>query len=119
MIDDSDFSRGNVVKILESENFEVVGEASSSEEAFKLMGSIDANLYIIDVVMPNASGIDLAKAILEMGKNISIVMMSSLKMDHIVVESISNGAVDFLTKPFTSEELITSVKKIQQIVEQS
>jgi len=118
VVDDSDFARRNVIQILENENIDVVGEASSTEEAFNLLSSTDVNLFIVDVVMPNASGIDLAKAILELGKNISIIMMSSLKMDHIVVESISNGAVDFLVKPFTSDELINSVRKVEQLIEQ-
>ena len=73
-----------------------------------------ANLYIIDIVMPEISGIELAKHISDQARrrNINIIMISSLKMEHIIVESISNGAIDFLQKPFEKEDLVRSVKKI-------
>ena len=116
VVDDSDFSRKNVIKILEDAGFEIVGEANSAETALNLLASSDANLFLIDVVMPNASGIDLAQMIIETGKAVRLIMMSSLKMDHIVIESISNGAIDFLAKPFTSDELLASVVKVQSLL---
>ena len=65
VVDDSDFSRKNIIKVLEEANFEVVGEPGSAEEALALSQTTSANLYIIDVVMPNSSGIDLAKKFIE------------------------------------------------------
>lgn len=114
IVDDSDHSRLNAAKILENAGFNVVGLASSAEEAIQVTATSDVNLYLIDVVMPDASGIELAKILNDKNSKASIIMMSSLRMENIVLESISSGAIDFLSKPFDADDLIKSVEKIEQ-----
>lgn len=113
VVDDSDHSRLAAGKILENAGFNVIGLASSAEEALQITGTSEVNLYLIDVVMPDASGIELAKVLSERNAKASIIMMSSLSMENIILESISNGAIDFLSKPFNPDELIKSVEKIE------
>ncbi|MEC7274993.1 MAG: response regulator [Bdellovibrionota bacterium] len=113
VVDDSDFSRKTVVEILENEGFNVVGQASSAEEGISLGTSAGANLFIIDVIMPERSGLEMAKLMSEKGMGVHIIMMSSINMESIIIESISSGAIDFLPKPFMAEDLIKAVKKIQ------
>lgn len=112
VVDDSDFSRNSIIEILEKNGFNVVGQASSANEAVPLLGT-GANLFLIDIVMPEVSGIELSKIISENSKQAKIIMMSSLNMESIIIESISNGAVDFLTKPFGEKDLIRSIEKIE------
>ena len=115
VVDDSDFSRRTVVQILEKNEFEVVGEAGNAETAIALLSTTGANLFLIDVVMPNIGGMELAKKITELASRpVSIVMMSSLDLESIIIESISNGAIDFLAKPFNEDTLIKSVTKVGQ-----
>ena len=38
--------------------------------------------------------------------------MSSLKMEHVIIEAISNGACDYLQKPFTKQQLLTTIDKV-------
>ncbi|ATH06556.1 response regulator [Halobacteriovorax marinus] len=112
VVDDSDLSRNSLIEILEKNGFNVVGQASSANEAVPLLGT-GANLFLIDIVMPEVSGIELSKIISENSKQAKIIMMSSLNMESIIIESISNGAVDFLSKPFSEKDLIRSVEKIE------
>lgn len=113
VVDDAEFTRKTVVDILEKSEFDVVGQAGNAEEAISLVGSTKANLFLIDVVMPNISGMELAKKISEVSNRpISIIMMSSLDLENIIIESISNGAIDFLAKPFDAETLKRSVLKV-------
>lgn len=111
VVDDSDLSRKSVVSILENEKFCIAGEAESAEKVMHLLSGTKFNLAIIDVVMPNISGIELAKTLSEK-MEMMIIMMSSLNLENIVIESISSGAMDFLTKPFEKQQLIQSVDKI-------
>jgi len=114
VVDDSDFSRKTMVEILETEGFNIVGEANSAEKALQVAMGTPCNLFIIDIVMPEISGIELAKILNEKFEDSKIIMVSSLKMENVIIESISNGAHDFISKPFEREELINSVQKLAE-----
>ena len=118
IVDDSDFNRKNMVEILTYEGFNVIGQASSAEEAIQIVHSGKPNLIFIDIVMPEISGFELTKHIQDKGaREKFIIMMSSLNIESIVIESISNGATDFLLKPFERDELIKAVEKVERLVE--
>jgi two-component system chemotaxis response regulator CheY len=118
IVDDSDFNRRSMAEILTEEGFNVVGQAKSAEDAIQIAHSGKANLIFIDVVMPDISGLELTKHFQEKqaGERF-LIMMSSLNIESIVIESISNGAIDFLQKPFEREDLIKAVEKIERLVE--
>lgn len=118
IVDDSDFNRRSMAEILTDEGFNVVGQAKSAEEAIQIAHSAKANLIFIDIVMPDISGLELAKHFQEKQSGERyLIMMSSLNIESIVIESISNGAIDFLQKPFEREDLIKAVEKIERLVE--
>ncbi|MFA6237402.1 MAG: response regulator [Bacteriovorax sp.] len=118
IVDDSEFNRKNMTEILTTEGFNIVGSAGSAEDAIQLAHNSKANLIFIDVVMPDISGLELTKHFQEKhsGERF-LIMMSSLNIESIVIESISNGAIDFLQKPFEREDLIKAVEKIERLVE--
>ena len=115
VVDDAEFSRKSIAEILESAGHNIIAEASSAEGALKAIQSSGVDLFIIDVVMPEVSGIELAKVINDQFPDSAIIMMSSLNLEHIVIESISNGAIDFLRKPFTKDDLLLSVGRVAQL----
>lgn len=112
IVDDSDFARRTIAGILEGAGFLVIGQGKGAEEAIKLTITTPPDLLILDVVMPELSGIDVAKFIMEKKIKTAIMMVSSLTSDHIILDSIRNGASDFLKKPFTKDDLISAVEKI-------
>jgi YesN/AraC family two-component response regulator len=116
IVDDSEFSRASICEMLDKEeHIRIVGEASSAEEAINTIGQKKPDIAIVDVVMPNISGIELAKLINKSLPDTSVIMISSLAQEHVVIDSISAGAVDFLQKPFTKEALKSSIIKIAQM----
>lgn len=118
VVDDSDFNRRNMVDILTFEGFNVIGQAGSAEEAIQIAHTAKPNLIFIDIVMPEISGLELTKHLQEKGSGERfIIMMSSLNIESIVIESISNGASDFLQKPFERDDLIKAVEKVERLVE--
>jgi DNA-binding response OmpR family regulator len=114
VIEDSDFTRKSIINALEKAGYEVSADAKNAQEAYQAIQSSHADLFIIDVVMPEVSGIELAKKINEDFSNSRIIMMSSLNLESVVIESISSGAVDFLSKPFDMADLIKAVEKVEQ-----
>ena len=114
VVDDSEFSRQSIIEVLENAGYTVVGNFSSGEEALTQYKACGANLFIIDVVMPDMSGIEVGKTITEKSMNTAIIMMSSLHSEHIVIEAISNGAIDFIQKPFEADDLLSSIEKVKK-----
>lgn len=115
IVDDAEFSRRTTAKILEDAGYNVIGNAGSAEEGLRIFGSVSGiSLFLIDVVMPGSSGFELAQKLSEGRYKGAIIMMSSLSMESVMIEALSVGAVDFLKKPFTPEELLRSVQKIEE-----
>ena len=112
VVDDSEFSRKTIVSILEEAGHKIAGEASNAEETFEILNTSNPDLVILDVVMPEVTGIDLANHIHDNFEDLYIIMVSSLGQEHIIIESIGAGAVDFIQKPFRKEDLLISVGKV-------
>jgi len=111
IVDDSDFSRQTLAQILQAEGFSVMGNAKSAQEALPLIKMNPCHVCLIDVVMPEVSGLDLAKLLNENFEATRVIMMSSLQTEGLIIECISSGAVDFLQKPFDKNDLVRSVRK--------
>ncbi len=120
VVDDSELSRKTIIEILTAEGLEIVGEASSAERALQIAASTDVNIFLIDVVMPEVSGLELLKHLIDNYQGIYIIIMSSLNSEEINLDAISSGAMDVLQKPFDKDTLIKSVTKIvQRIVKEN
>jgi YesN/AraC family two-component response regulator len=112
IVDDSDFSRSLVASMLEQAGFKVVGEASSAAMALRLIKEKEPHVVIADIVMPEVSGIELTSQINKDFDNISVIIISSLAQEHVVLEAIGAGASDFIAKPIQQQQLIDSINKI-------
>lgn len=111
VVDDSDFARAQISGLLKEKGFNVVGEASSAEEALKLVKELKPHLVLTDIVMPNVSGIELAEKIASIFPNVGVIMISSLSHEQVVLEAIAAGAVDFVRKPIDVLQLTEAVEK--------
>lgn len=112
IVDDSDFSRSIIRKMLQEEAIEVVGEAPSAEAALLIIKEKQPNVVITDIVMPEISGIELTEKINQSFDHISVIVVSSLSQEHVVLEAIGAGASDFIAKPIDKQQLIDSLEKI-------
>lgn len=111
IVDDSDFSRSTISKTLVSTQYKVVGEAASAKEAINILKEQKVHIAILDIVMPEVSGIELAQFITDHYKDVQIIMISSLAGENIIMDTISAGASDFLQKPFKKEDLLSALDK--------
>lgn len=118
IVDDSDFSRNNIATMLDATRYEVIGEASNAKEAIEILKDRQAHIAIIDVVMPEISGIELTEKLTEMFEKLNIIMISSLAQENVVMDSISAGAGDFLQKPFDRATLLGSLDKVGSAIEE-
>ncbi|HXH73391.1 MAG TPA: response regulator [Bacteriovoracaceae bacterium] len=113
VVDDSDFSRSLISRMVTESGHQVVGEAADAETAMKIIKEKSPNVVITDIVMPEISGIELTEQINKSFDDISVIVVSSLSQEHIVLEAIGAGAADFIPKPIQKQQLADSLDKIQ------
>ena len=85
---------------------DAVADASSAMDSVR-DGSYD--LYLLDVMLPDGNGLDLLAAIIQRDPNAVCVIITGFGSIELAVEAVRHGAYDFLSKPFTSDELLMSV----------
>ncbi len=109
--DDASFMRQMIREIVESEGFEVCGEASDGVEAVDEFKRLQPDVVTMDIVMPLKSGIDAVRGIMALDPGACVVMCSALGQETLVTEAIQAGAKDFIVKPFKPDSVIETLKK--------
>jgi YesN/AraC family two-component response regulator len=112
IVDDSDFSRRTISEFLSDSPYQVIAEVASAQAAIEVISEKPVDIIITDIVMPEMSGIELTEVVTKNSRNISIIVISSLAQESIVMRAIHAGAQDFLQKPFSKEALIESIEKV-------
>jgi two-component system chemotaxis response regulator CheY len=110
--DDASFMRQMIREIVESEGFEVCGEASDGVEAVDEFKRLQPDVVTMDIVMPRKSGIDAVRGIVAIDPGACVVMCSALGQETLVTEAIQAGAKDFIVKPFKPDDVIETLKKV-------
>jgi len=103
----------NVLKeILSQNSYEVVGEATSIEEALDKIKVLSPDILILDMLLPGINGVDCIKSFKSVQSEIDIILLSILGQQEMVLEGIVAGAKDFLIKPFQTDDVNLVLKKI-------
>jgi two-component system chemotaxis response regulator CheY len=110
--DDASFMRQMIREIVESEGFEVCGEASDGVEAVDEFKRLQPDVVTMDIVMPLKSGIDAVRGIMAIDPGACVVMCSALGQETLVTEAMQAGAKDFIVKPFKPDAVIETLKRV-------
>ena len=110
VIDDNLIVLKSCKRILESENY-LVTLCSSAGESIEILKKEKFKLIIIDIVMPEYNGMDLAIKIKEDQPDTKTLTMSGYIAPRPFSELISKRETNFLSKPFTPEELLFAVEE--------
>ena len=99
--------------ILEKNGFEAL-QSFSGKSGIELARKENPSLIILDVMMPNMDGFEVARKLkLEKEtKDIPILMLSSAAQSKDRINGIKAGASDYMTKPFTKEELVLKIRSL-------
>jgi two-component system chemotaxis response regulator CheY len=114
IVDDATFIRVSLRKMLEKNNFNVIGEAVDGIDAVEKVKSLNPDLVTLDITMPKMNGIDALAQILEMDPTMKIVMVSALGQEDYVKKAILSGAKHFIVKPFKEETVVGVIEKLLQ-----
>ncbi|HNY03629.1 MAG TPA: hybrid sensor histidine kinase/response regulator [Bacteroidales bacterium] len=126
VVDDEPGIRSGVSRILrnfrvdypfmdEAVEFEVM-EAATGEAGIEIIDTGEPDILLLDNKLPGIQGIEVLEYIKKKQKNIIVVMITSYASLELAVKATSDGAYDFIPKPFTPQELKSSVENITKRV---
>ena len=109
-VDDNPYNNEIIQEIL-SDDYEVK-TAASGEEALQIVQEFKPDLILLDIMMPGISGYETCRIIKSDSslKDTIIIMVSAKEQIDDKVEGYEAGAHDYITKPFSEEDLINSVE---------
>jgi len=111
IIDDSRMNRMVLNRNLSREGYELL-EAESADAALTILDYRKPELILLDVVMPAMSGFDLCRLLKQQRstQEIPIIFITSLDSTEDKIKGLELGAVDFITKPFNTAEILARVR---------
>ncbi len=111
--DDAIFMRTLLRRIIEqSEEYEVLGEASNGREAIEAAHKHQPDILTLDITMPEMDGIQAVPEILKVSPHTKIIMVSAMGQQTMVIEAIKQGAKDFVVKPFDKSRVYQSIRNV-------
>jgi two-component system, chemotaxis family, chemotaxis protein CheY len=111
--DDALFMRTLLADILRGAGIEVVGEAANGREGVEQYRAHRPDLMLMDVVMPEMSGIDAVRAIVAEHPDACIVMCTAMGQQALVEEALGAGARDYIVKPFQPSRVLETVERLK------
>jgi pilus assembly protein CpaE len=112
IVDDQEETRKNVARLLQFENdINVVGTATTGKDAIKQTISLDPDVVLMDINMPDMDGIEATERIQEQAPVSQIVILSVQGDTNYMRRAMLAGARDFLTKPPKSDELVSVIRR--------
>ena len=116
IVDDIPETRENLRKLLFFESdIEVVGAATDGQQGIDMAVELQPDLVLMDINMPGVDGITASERISQQVPFCQIIMMSVQGESDYLRRSMLAGAREFLIKPFSSDELISSVRRVYQL----
>ncbi|MGJ8722933.1 MAG: response regulator [Roseibacillus sp.] len=113
LADDHPPLRAGLAAILNSQSdFKVVGEAGSGRET--LESEIEADVYVVDVRMPEGGGIHVIKSLRERDPNSKVLILTTFDNEEDIFRALEAGARGYLLKDTTTEELVQAVRQVHE-----
>jgi DNA-binding NtrC family response regulator len=111
VVDDAPDTREVLQRNLAAQEYQVFTSPDAAD-AIKILNSTPIDLVITDLKMPGVSGLDLVRHVRENFKHIEVMMITGYPTIEGAVTAVKTGAEEYLTKPFTDEELLSAVQRV-------
>lgn len=113
IVDDHEVVRIGLSAVLDlTPGMKVVGQASGKDEAKKLALRLKPDVVLLDIRLPDGSGVDAARDILASCPHTRVLFLTSFADDHTVLEAVLSGAQGYILKDIASDALIRAIKTV-------
>ena len=110
-MDDHEMVRSGLEVMLEAfDDLELVGEANSGQKAIALCNTVNPDVILMDLVMPNIDGVEATRRILELDPAVKVIALTSFKDNDRVQAALEAGAISYLLKNVSIDELTDAIR---------
>jgi len=111
LVDDHSIVRNGVRRMLETvDDIEVTGEAETAQDAMRLVREKDFDVALIDIGLPDKSGLQLLKLVRTEKPKLAVLMLSMHSVEAYALRAIKQGAAGYLTKDISAVTLVAAVR---------
>lgn len=115
LVDDHAVVRSGLRMLLESQSdIEIVGEAESGERALQLTKELKPGVILMDIAMPDMSGIEATRRIKERHEDAAVLALTMHEDDQYFFEMLNAGASGYLPKRAAPDELVTAIRTVSR-----
>jgi DNA-binding NarL/FixJ family response regulator len=112
LVDDHDLFRTGLRNLLEERDVQVAGEASTGEEAVRLVRELAPDVVVMDLHMPGLNGIEATRAIVAARPETGVLVLTMFEDDDSVFAAMRAGARGYLLKGADQEEILRAVQAV-------
>lgn len=113
LVDDHPVVREGLKHILsQSDDIRVVGEAGTMAQALQLLEKQKCDIALIDIALPDQSGLTLLRSIKKAYPEVRTLMVSAFSENDHALAALQDGALGFVTKSLVSEELVSAIRVV-------
>jgi DNA-binding NarL/FixJ family response regulator len=115
LVDDHEVVRLGLTTLLEDEpGVTVAGEAGSAGEAIRACERLNPDLVILDIRLPDQSGIEVCRHITQRWPTIKVIILTSYVSDDLIAATVGAGATGYIRKQVGNEELLRAIEAVRR-----
>ena len=111
IVDDDDMIRSYLSIILRREGYSIAGEVGDVQKAQKVLSRGPVSVLFLDINLPGMDGLTALKDLRTSYPSMPIIILSGESTSQNVKTAIADGAHSFVTKPFTAEKVIQTIRQ--------
>jgi len=110
IVDDSNLIRKKIAREYDQSRFILIASANDGHQAIETFSKQQAQVVTMDLTMPNLDGIDCIEKMVAINPSVKILVISALNDKATGMEALERGAMGFINKPFSQQEILDALR---------